>query len=165
MMDINKIAERLYLRFTLIWGDKHTSRFTDKKFIQIWVEDWSDGIGRFNPMILKEAIDYCKLNLDWPPSLAEFIKICERSLNIPDPSQCMHNAIRGDLTDPFVKLIYDKIGSWNVKHDSEKELINKFKYHHEIEMNNIRVNEKLRNNKLMSFKEEYDDVEMISNVN
>lgn len=138
MINTIEVAKRLHLRFCIIWGDKHTSRFTDEKFIQMWIEDWSDGIALFDLNVLKEAIDHCKLNLDWPPSLAEFIKICERSLNIPDPAECMRLAVRGDFKNPLVKTIYDKIGNWAVRSEKESELIKKFKHYHDEEMINIR---------------------------
>jgi hypothetical protein len=160
MINAIEVAKRLHLRFCIIWGDKHTSRFTNEKFIQMWIEDWSDGIASFELNVLKEAIDHCKLNLDWPPSLAEFIKICERSLNVPDAEECMRLAIRGDFNNPLVKTIYDKIGSWAVRSEKEIELIKKFKHHHDEEMINIR---KLRYKKYKSL--ENDNVNLLKKEN
>lgn len=125
-----ELARRLHLRFSMIWGDKHDCRFTEDSYIQIWIDDWADGLSGIDPEIIKQGIDFCKINLEWPPSIAEFRKICERSLNIPTPRECLALAVRGDFTYPIVKSIYDKVGSWDMKNGKETDLLKRFEACH-----------------------------------
>lgn len=126
-----EVIEMLYLRFAMIWGDRFTAKHTPA-FIEMWYEEWLDGLIGIDPNCFRDALKYCKENLEWSPSIAEFIRICDRSLNIPGPRECMEMAIREDFSHPFVKAIYDKVGSWDMKQLSSQKLMKLFEeYHHE----------------------------------
>src|SRR6266404_8948025 len=132
-----EIIKMLYIRFANIWGDRFTSRHTPK-LIEMWYEEWLDSLQGLDPSTFRDAIKYCKDNLEWSPCIAEFIRICDRSLNIPDPRQCMDAAIRGDFYHPIIKEIAQKINSWDLKHDSAEKLLGKFTDLHFEEMVNFR---------------------------
>lgn len=161
MIEVNEAAKRLYLRFTTIWGDKHTSRFTDENIIQMWIQDWSEVIPMFELNVIKGAIDYCKVHFKWPPCIAEFIEICEKSLNIPDHLTCMRDAIRGDFSNPLTKSIYDKIGSWSMRNDKEVDLIKKFKSYHEEELINMRTSNHKKHKSIGSDNVKYISMDLI----
>lgn len=139
MITIKDIVKIIYARFTIIWGERHTARFIDEKYIQIWIADWCDGLNGIDVLTIKNAIDQCKINLEWPPTLAEFLKICEQSLNIPGPEECIKLAIRREFNHPMVKLIFDKIGSWDLSHSNERDLLIRAKKYHKEELENIRL--------------------------
>jgi hypothetical protein len=81
-----------------------------------------------NPKHIKVALDYCRMNLEWPPSIAEFRKICEQAAGVLPWETAFDLAVRsGDLTDPNVRATYDRIGSWAMTHDKEVDLRRKFK--------------------------------------
>lgn len=137
MLLTKDIIRMLYIRFANLWGDRFTNRHTPD-ILEIWYEDWLDGLQGIDPACFKEALKYCKENLDWSPSMAEFIKICDRSLNIPDPRECMEMAINKDFSHPIVKDIYDCIGSWDMKSLSSEKLLKCFNEIHKELMTSFR---------------------------
>ncbi len=128
-----EVIEMLYFRFAIIWGDRFTATHTPE-LIEMWYEEWLDGLQGIDPSCLREALKYCKDNLEWSPSIAEFIRICDRSLNIPTPKECMELAIRRDFTQHIVKAIFDKVGSFEMGRLSASELIKLFTEYHFEEM-------------------------------
>lgn len=126
----NKLGYMLYLRFTVIWGHKFTASHTNENFTDMWAADWSESLLGIASNDIRKAIEYCRANLEWPPSLAEFRKICEKNSNVPSPKECLNLAVRRDFTHQIVKDIFDKIGSWDMKNAKETELLKRFEKHH-----------------------------------
>lgn len=147
------IIKMLYIRFANLWGDRFTARHTPD-ILEIWYEDWLDGLQGIDPSTFRDALKYCKENLEWSPSIAEFIRICDRSLNIPTPIECMEAAIRRDLSHPLTKAIFDKITSWDMKNSSQKELLRRFEDLHHEEMVNFRRKRSLSAHKLIKIEGE-----------
>lgn len=131
------MIEMLYLRFAGIWGDRFTARH-DERMLDIWHEEWLDGLQGIDPINFREALKYCKENLEWSPSIAEFIRICDRSLNIPDPRKCMAMLIRGDTSHPFTESMSKKISSWDLRNGIEKDVLRRITELHDEEMINFR---------------------------
>jgi hypothetical protein len=151
-------AKALYLRFSIIFGEKFTKSYHDEEFKDIWYSEWVSGLAGIDVSFIKDALDYCKLNLEWAPSLAEFRRICEKASGFPDPSEIMKAAIRGDFYHPIIKLIYDKIGSWEMKRATEKDLIKCINAIYEEEIANHRMklyreHQLLENPKIIRFEE------------
>jgi hypothetical protein len=123
-----ELTKALHMRFMSIFGEKFSKLFASDAFIQIWWEEWSQGMAGINPKHIKVALDYCRMNLEWPPSIAEFRKICEQAAGVLPWETAFDLAVRsGDLTDPNVRATYDRIGSWAMTHDKEVDLRRKFK--------------------------------------
>ncbi len=137
MLLTKDIIKMLYIRFSNLWGDRFTSKHTPD-ILEIWYEDWLDGLQGIDPTCFRDAISYCKENLEWSPSIAEFIRICDRSLNIPGPRECMDSAIRGDLSHPITEAICKKIISWDLRNESSEKLLRRFTELHNEEMINFR---------------------------
>lgn len=123
----------LYIRFANIFGQKFNSNHTPD-IISLWYEDWLDGLMGIDPICFKDALSYCKKNLEWPPSIAEFIRICDIPLNIPTPSECLYLAVNRDFSNPMVKKIYDEIGSWDMSNGTRDDLLKRASRIHEEEM-------------------------------
>lgn len=62
------------------------------------------------------------MNMKWPPSICEFLEICEQKSGMPTVEEVIQLAIRREFSHPLVKSIFDKIGSWAFQHDAEKDL-------------------------------------------
>lgn len=124
------LAKKLYLRFSVIWGIKLTNQYPTVELIDMWAQDWYEGLVGVDISTMKSSIEYCRNNLEWPPSIAEFRKICEKSLNIPTPRECLDLAVRRDFTHPIVKTIFDKISTYDMKNGKEVDLLKRFEAHH-----------------------------------
>jgi hypothetical protein len=130
------IIEMLYVRFANIWGDRFTSRHTPM-IIEMWYEDWLDGLQGIDPACFRDALRYCRENLEWSPSIAEFMRICDRSLNIPGIRQCMEAIIRRDFYHPLIEAIYKKMDTWELQ-GKEDKVLQRITELHQEEMINFR---------------------------
>lgn len=119
-------AKVLYLRFCAIYDHKFVKNYHDEDFKSLWANEWCTGLSGINPNVIKDSLDYCKKNLEWPPSIAEFIKICESYSGVPTLEQAIDLACRREFTHPVVLLAYEQVGSWSMKNDSERQLRVKF---------------------------------------
>jgi len=116
----------MFLRFSLIWKDKW-AKDNDDIGTKMALWEWDTAISHLSIKNIDTAIDYCKLNFEWPPSIAEFLKICDVLSGIPAEDEILQLAIRRDFSNIIVKQIFDEIGSWAFSHDSEILLKKKIK--------------------------------------
>src|SRR2546427_11615711 len=107
-----ELTKLLYARFCSIYADKFVKSYSTPEFIQVWWEEWSEGMAGIDPNHIKEGLSYCRLNLEWPPSIAEFRRICEKASGIPSADESLKLAIRREFNHPVIKLAFDKVGSW-----------------------------------------------------
>jgi hypothetical protein len=133
-------AEALYLRFCAIYGEKFVKSFHTDDFKKMWHEEWCSGLKGIDVDLIKGCLDHCKINLEWPPSIAEFRRICEESSGIPSFAQAMQSAIRREFNHPVIALAYEKVGSWAMRNDKEAELKPKFQTAYTEALNEFRVN-------------------------
>jgi hypothetical protein len=136
-----EIIKLLYVRFTIFYGHKFTQHHTPE-IIEMWYSDWARALAGIEIEHIKTAVEHCMLNLNWPPTISEFIDICDKAAGMPTPEEAMQLAIRRDFTKPIVKEIFDKIGSWDMQHDSEAVLTKKFKEHHADAIQKFRTERK-----------------------
>ena len=113
--------------FQTIYLRKWTDNFTSSEIGDIAIIQWRKGLEGIDNASIEHGVDYCRTNLEWPPSIAEFIGICEKQNGRPSWEDTMNLAIRGDFSHPLTKMVYDKIGSWSFRNDSDKDLRAKVK--------------------------------------
>lgn len=133
-------AEALYVRLCAIYGDKFFKPYHTDEFKKIWHEEWVSGLNGIDVMLIKGALEYCKANIDWPPSIGEFRRICEKSSGMPTMAETMAAAVRREFSHPIVAMAFDKVGSWAMKNDKEAELRVKFQAAYDEALNQFRVN-------------------------
>ncbi len=131
-------AKVLYLRFCAIYDYKFVKIYHDEDFKSLWANEWSSALSTINPNVIKDSLDYCKKNLDWPPSIAEFIKICESHSGVPSLDESINFSTRREFKHPIVLMCYEKVGSWSMKNDSAKELRIKFGHAYIDSLNKFR---------------------------
>jgi len=120
------------IRFQTIWLTKWTSQIPDEKYYQVALHQWGTALHGIDGESIAKALEYCKMNLEWPPSIAEFLGICRKSSGVPDFEDAFKSAIRRDFKHPAVEQAYLKIGSWDFSHGTEKELRKRFKAEYDI---------------------------------
>lgn len=143
----------LYCRFSVIYGDKFVKSNHDDNFKTIWYEEWLSGLLGIDISLIKGALDHCKITLEWPPSVAEFRRICESLDGFPTLEKSLSSAVRGDFFHPIIAMAYDKVGSWAMKNCKESELLLKFKIAYQESLTDFRVNPQHAWNQLESLNE------------
>lgn len=119
--------DQLFVRFNNIWGRRWIEHLPDGISDEMVIREWSEGLAGIEGQEIKAALDHCRLNLEWPPSIAEFRKICLMSGGVLSPDEIMQRAVSRDFSHPLTKMVYDKVGSWAFQHDTEKALADKIK--------------------------------------
>jgi hypothetical protein len=120
-------SKALYLRFTTIYQDKLTRHHTNDEVLQIWLNDWAACIDDIENEKIVAGIEYCRMYLEWPPSIPEFRRICRGDDDIPSVDQVFTLAMRRIFTHPLTQLVFDEVGSWAFSHDKEEVLRQKIK--------------------------------------
>lgn len=67
--------DRLYQRFQGIYMQKWASQFTSDAMLANWRETWGEGLAGLTADQVRRGLNGCA-NLDWPPSLPEFRRLC-----------------------------------------------------------------------------------------
>lgn len=83
---------------------------------------WAQSLAGIEVNVIKKALDFCRMNLEWPPSIAEFINICEEIVGIPSMDEVIRLCVARDFSHPLVKMVFDLIGSWSFSNDRERDL-------------------------------------------
>lgn len=136
-----ELGKRLFANFKEIFGyNKFSREFDSEESILSWCERWARCLSNQPMQSLKKALEYCELNLEWPPTIAEFISLCEKASGAPDCEEAMRLALKQDFSHPLVKATYDKLGSFAMRNDKEEVLTKKFKTAYEDCLRDFRKN-------------------------
>lgn len=157
-------AKALYLRFCTIYGDKFTKPYHDADFKSIWYQEWAEGLSEVDVYLIKDCLDYCRNSLEWPPSIAEFRNICEKKSGFPSSEEALALAIRREFKHPLVKLAYEKVGSWAMKHNKQLELQSKFKAAYQDALSYFRSNQQQAWLELETFNSQPKQIEPPSKI-
>ncbi len=93
----------------------------DQESFAICLGEWMEGLQGIRPESMKDAIDHCRNCLDWPPSIAEFRKLCFQVAGFPSVKEIMDQGIRRNFENPVVKIIFDHLSA-AFRSDSEDSL-------------------------------------------
>ena len=102
---------QLFLRFSAIWGNKWNSQFTDAAIVPIIESEWANGLAGISTESIRRGINASRDSLEWPPSIAEFKRIC---LGIPDKQSVIAMVVKGG-GDALSDKIVGMIGSYEVR--------------------------------------------------
>jgi hypothetical protein len=131
--------KKLYAHFSSIWGNSFISNHKNDESIKLWIEEWYLGLAGVPVETFNEALDKCRISMDWSPSIAQFRKLCEKASGMPSEEELYLCVIRRDFKHPLVQLIRDRIGDWSISRDTEKEVRKKFKLAYDDEMAKYRM--------------------------
>ena len=126
----------LWKRMAAIYGHRWVSSFGESDLDKTWFI----GLQDLEPRLLAVGLETCIKNRQdaWPPSLPEFRRLC---LGLPDEDVACLAALRG-AKDPISECIRKKIGSWDLSHGSEKDLLRMARAHYDAACQEA-TNEKL----------------------
>lgn len=93
----------------------------------IGLAEWERASQGIDTDILDEALDYCKITHEWPPSIAEFLGVCEKKQGLPSEEEVYQYALRREWPHEIIYEVFEMVGSWAFRNDSEKALREKVK--------------------------------------
>ena len=64
----------LFSKMRAIYGKKWTDIYSDGQ-LDAALEEWAIGLRTMTGEQIAAGLDYCRESLDWPPSIAEFLKV------------------------------------------------------------------------------------------
>lgn len=131
-------TQKLFLRFKLIWGQRWTKSI-DEISLAIAFDEWSGALKHLSVEQVDEAVEFCKLNLEWPPTIAEFLSVVEKQNGVPSVDEVIQSAIRREFNHILIKRIFDEVGSWAFSHDTEKDLRDKVERVYQKQISNFRL--------------------------
>jgi len=108
-------GKTLFARFNVIWMKKFTDFFVSDDLSNAWIEEWGESIQRYNSETVKKAINHCKLNMKWPPSLAEFIEVCDSFNGIPSFESAYRACVNRDFDCHLVEKAFNKLDTWEFR--------------------------------------------------
>ncbi len=116
----------LYARFASAWGRRFVENHPTEDFVGIWCDDWSRALAGISRDVILTALDECRLTMDWPPVLSEFLRMCDQHNGLPSLNEAYEKALRRDFAHPAIQKAFSAIPSWDWTHDTEKDLRRKF---------------------------------------
>lgn len=69
----------MFAKFGAIWGERWSSRFTDDLTLESSLEEWGKAITKLTPDQIRQGIDLAREQNDWPPTIAEFLRLAKRT--------------------------------------------------------------------------------------
>lgn len=117
-----------------IYTHKWSSQFNNEFEIGLCQKEWQTALDGVENNQLAHAFEVCRNTFEWPPSIAEFKRI---AMGVVDNDVAFKMALARDFTNPAIESAYKKIGSWDFKHKSEKELRARFNKIYGNECNEI----------------------------
>ena len=66
------LVMRLFKRFEMIWGQVWLNRYGDDDNFALLTNEWSVALGALSHQQIADAIEYCRDEYDWPPSISQF---------------------------------------------------------------------------------------------
>lgn len=84
--------DHLWAKLDAMYPNRWKSAFSTEDSVVAWRSEWAQAFidERLTMQEIKTGLDTCRKALDWPPSLAEFIKACRPAPNI---DAALHEAV------------------------------------------------------------------------
>mgnify|MGYP001577519813 CR=1 FL=1 len=122
------LVQKMFVKFANKYGNLWTSRLGEHGDWKGCEDDWLEELSVFN---MRDAIVAIKKALviykDYPPTQGQVIDLCLKESGVPSEDELISMMVNRQFDHPMVKLVYDKIGSWQLKNGTSEEIRNKTK--------------------------------------
>jgi hypothetical protein len=116
------LMDHLFNRMDGAYPSRWKAQFPSEQAIANWREAWSEAFEEegVTTQMISDAIRACRKKLDWPPSLAEFLKLCKPPINV---DAAVYEAIdqmrarqhgKDEWSDPAIFWAAAKVGEYDV---------------------------------------------------
>lgn len=75
-------------RFANIWQERWTNKFKENKEGQL--QEWHEALKPFSKEQIKKATSSARNKYAWPPSISEFLELCQQTIHIEPIAQRSH---------------------------------------------------------------------------
>ncbi len=147
------LVNMIFARFMAIYGYKFKSAFETKEEILIAKREWALSLRGTEESQLVPAINYCKENLSWMPTISEFIEIIRSSMSEPGLpglrdaywEACMHanDPVEHEWSHPIVYWTGQQTGWFELRSEPETEIFPRFRYHYDLNLRRVHAGESL----------------------
>ena len=105
----------IFARFQGSWFNKWSTCIPNEDVLEIAKRDWGRALYGIPIESINRALDESQKTLEWPPSLAEFIKLCNRpqsagnmpvwnDVKLPSPETVSTDKSRADAEEARAKM-------------------------------------------------------------
>ena len=143
----------IFARFMVIYGHKFKSCFETQDEIRIAKREWAISLSGYTESELVAAIDHCKENSEWMPTISEFIKVL-RDLTgdhgLPSAMHayeeaCMHadHPRKHQWTHPAIYHAGKATEWFRLRTEDQPDVFPDFRYNYEVLCRRVRAGEQL----------------------
>lgn len=119
----------LFARFALIYTHRFESAYGDEDMITQAKREWGYSLAGTPVHLVEQALQRCKLELAWPPTIAEFVRFLTpepESLGLPATQQAYleacqnsHAPLQVQWSHPAVLLAAREVGHFQLRSEAE----------------------------------------------
>lgn len=82
------------MRFSSVYGHIWTSQYPTLQALEVAKHEWGESLKRFNLADLKRGFEHCKAEKKLPPTLPEFIQLCQPDFGLPNKYEAYQEACK-----------------------------------------------------------------------
>lgn len=135
------------MRFAALYGHKWNSSYPSMHAIEIAKREWGQAIEKLTMEQIKRGLEHCKNHLEWPPSLAEFLKCSREDNTLPTINQAFREACMAsdnhEWSHPAVYHAARDVGLYNLRTQAERYTRPLFERSYEIFCRRVKNGESL----------------------
>lgn len=122
---------RLFVQYKGRYGGLWTCRGSSDEEWSWIMEDWLAELGRFSAEQVRAATEKSiALFIKAPPTLPQLVDLCLEESGVPAVQDIIRQMIKREFNHPMVKMIYEKIGSWDLANGKSEEIERRVKEHY-----------------------------------
>jgi hypothetical protein len=135
------VIKKLFAKFSSRYGQLWLNRCDTETAWLLCIEEWRHDLQDFDFYVLKQALKEAFLtHPNFPPTLGHLVNLCLQFSGIPSQEKIIALLIKREFSHPLVKILFDRIGSWTLKHAKTEEIISKIKSNYAECLINFRNN-------------------------
>ncbi len=118
----------VFARLRAIYGNKFEQAFGNSEEAMIRTKrEWALALAPFSAPAVENALEHCKRNMAWPPSIAEFLKLLEVASGLPSARSAYEEACRCrtapvdfNWSHPVIYHAATAVGFWRLQTEAEQ---------------------------------------------
>jgi hypothetical protein len=93
--------DALFLRFSSYYGEQFISKWKHTDIEQT-KNDWAEALWKYDSATLKAALEYCREESKYPPSLPEFVQMCKNAKPVINKYALGHKFEKSPRASQFI---------------------------------------------------------------